>query len=206
MLVCLLVCPLLLCLLLFAPRARQEGGAPAIFFHKGSPTPAARSERVLVVIMAQLRATQLTWRPFKKYLLDPLDADLALCVGRPSKAEDLARMQLDPFFTNAKYIWLYQDPPENAPPEDFFFLSAVDFAARWENANTTAWRKMSEIIKLEVSSITLQLFFQWFLYRSVQTVYTNYDRFIVTRSDMMFDMAHPPMSVLDDRFLGSPKR
>ena len=80
------------------------------------PTTGGAPPRVLVIVICSTRAQGLVWPSFKRYLLDELDADLALAVsvtgGGPSvPVEDNMRR-------NAKYIWEIKDPPSN----DFSFL------------------------------------------------------------------------------------
>lgn len=60
-----------------------------------------KKESVLVCVLAQTRAHEITWKSFKKHVLETLGADLAVCCGQPTGE--------DPFVTNAKYKWFYPE-------------------------------------------------------------------------------------------------
>jgi hypothetical protein len=61
--------------------------------------------RILVIILAETRASELTWKTFKKHVLNALNADLAVCVSDQSPKDN-------PFMRAAKYTWLYPEPSD----------------------------------------------------------------------------------------------
>ena len=161
-------------------------------------------ERVLVVITAQLRSTELTWPSFERHLLDPLGADLALCIGFGHSPA----LHRDPFYLRAKYIWTYYEPPAGD------YAVALDFAAAREGAsNVSAWRAMAGLSPIGEpltawfrGSFAIQIFFRWYLHHMLTRsgVHRLYDRFIVTRSDNFYGMPHPPLSAMDPRYIWIP--
>ena len=70
-------------------------------------------DRVLVVIIGEARAHELTFALFKQNVLDPLGADLALCVGSPRQQDDD-----NPFYAHAKHVWEFPEPTDWAVPFD----------------------------------------------------------------------------------------
>ena len=62
------------------------------------------TKRVLVVIMAETRASGLTFNLFQKHVLNALSADLALCVG-----DNKREMTDNPFYGAAKYLWVARE-------------------------------------------------------------------------------------------------
>lgn len=72
-------------------------------------TTAVEAERrskghVLVCILCQTRARELTWAYFKKNVLDVLNADLALCIGIDTNYD-----YSNPFWQHAKYRWTVKE-------------------------------------------------------------------------------------------------
>ena len=64
-------------------------------------------DRVLVVIIGEARAHELTFALFKQNVLDPIGADLALCVGSPRQQDDD-----NPFYAHAKHVWEFPEPTD----------------------------------------------------------------------------------------------
>jgi hypothetical protein len=145
--------------------------------------------KVLVVVLAETRAHEITFPLFKENFLDRLGADLALCVG------DNPRETPNPFYSEAKYVWQYKEPDD--------FTLAFDAHAEGRD-----WRCLLEVRDQWLGGIkhpTLQhpgsagilLFFREFLRRKLEEtgVLANYDWLVVTRSDFMWPMRHPALEL-----------
>lgn len=52
----------------------------------------------------------------------------------------------------------------------------------------------------------IQIFYRWFLLKNLQesNLLNSYKRFVITRSDFMFNIPHPRMSILDEGFVWVP--
>jgi hypothetical protein len=170
------------------------------------PTPQQSSpperRRCLVVILAQTRAHELTWSAFKTNVLDALNADLAVCGSYESE---------NPFTQAAKYKWRYDEVDD--------WADAYRFAASKEGLdNTEAWRTILKVkdqlfggIKdphdQHPGSAGILLFFRWFLLHNLKAANLDqaYDRYIITRSDYIYSIPHPPLELLDDTKIWIPK-
>lgn len=155
------------------------------------------SNRTLVIILAQTRAGHLTWGSVKKHLLEPLNADLALCVSHQKTADVESD---DPFRANAQYIWEFPEPSDWA--DAYNHVKAVE-------GSSEEWRKALKIkdqlfggIKdpddQHEGSAGILLFYRWFLRENLKRLATPYERYIVTRSDYYYERDHP---VVDDEMI-----
>jgi SAM-dependent methyltransferase len=163
---------------------------------------AAAKERVLVCVLGQLRAHQLTWVNFKDNVLDTLGADLAVCIGT-----DAGFDPANPYFANARHRWTI---PEFADYGDGFEM------ARHELGGEAEWRALLAVRNQWLGGIrgstahpgsgAIQIFFRWFLRHNLlrDGLLDRYDRFIVTRSDFFYVCPHPPIELLDHNALWIP--
>lgn len=141
--------------------------------------------KTLVVILAETRASDLTFGLFKQNVLDALEADLALCVG------DNARESPNDFYSHAKYVWKYNEPED--------WSTAYDEYAQGRN-----WRCLLELedqwlggiahpVMQHPGSAGILIFFREFLRRKIAEtgVLADYDWIIITRSDFMWPTPYP---------------
>lgn len=153
-------------------------------------------ERALVVIIAETRAHEFTYDLFKKNLIDALNADLALCVGK-NKWEDTR----NPFYQLAKYIWTYDEPED--------WGSALDAAQATDHC-VGDWRRLLKLDGILMGGVhgeqgrtpgsgSILLFFRWLLKHHLieSGVVNQYDRFIITRSDYIYHTPHYPLHLMD---------
>jgi hypothetical protein len=149
----------------------------------------------LVCVLAESRAHSLTWKKFKKNLLDPLRADLAVCI-EVTESYDYA----NPFWNHAKYHW---KTPRYDDWGTAFDLAQADLGS---NEN---WRALLAVkdqwlggVKGEGShqgSAGILLYFRMFLLKCLQSeeIFKKYKRVVVTRSDFMWDVPHPAIELLE---------
>jgi hypothetical protein len=140
--------------------------------------------KTLVVILAETRASELTFVSFKQNVLEPLSADLALCIG------DNPREARNEFYSHAKYIWKFEEPED--------WATAFDKYAAGKN-----WRCLLELrdqwlggIKHPLQhpgSAGILIVFREFLRRKVEEekILENYDWVIITRSDFVWPTPYP---------------
>jgi len=159
-------------------------------------------ESSLVVVLAETRAYEHTFDLFKKNILDNFQADLCLCVA-DNEREDVN----NPFYRHAKYVWSYTEPND--------WGDAFDDAQR-QSGFAGEWRSLLRVgnqwlggIRGEAQhpgSAGILLFFRWFLKHQLLTTGTisQYDRFIVTRSDFIHLIPHVPLELLRRDYIWIP--
>jgi len=155
-------------------------------------TSGARN-RVLVVLLCETRAWELTADKLVSNVLDELHADLALCVGD--------REAPNPLYQRAKYVWQLAEP-EN-------WADAYDRAAgggRWRVLLEVDEQLLGGIEDAEhpqLGSGAIGLYFRRFLEESVEqaAIAEEYDWIVVTRSDLMWPVPHPDVRYLSDRHI-----
>lgn len=159
-------------------------------------------DSTLVIVLAETRAHEHTFRLFKSNLLDVYKADLCLCVAN-NEREDTS----NPFYRGAKYIWTYDEPKDWG--EAFAHMQLA-------GNHAGDWRRLLEIkdqwlggIKgknAHAGSGAILLFFRWFLRESLvqHDIVNEYDRFVVTRSDFVHPVPQVPLAALDARSIWIP--
>jgi hypothetical protein len=150
------------------------------------------AERVLVCILAQTRAHEITWNNFRRNVLEEIGADLAICVG--------FNAEYDPtnlFHRHAQYRWLLPEPAD--------FASEIDRASG-SLGLIPSWRELlvldGEFLGAAAGrrgSGAVQLVFRWFLRECIlrEKLTERYDRFIITRSDFLYVTPYPCPEALD---------
>ncbi|MBV8188772.1 MAG: hypothetical protein JO339_16150 [Alphaproteobacteria bacterium] len=166
-----------------------------------------KMDRVLVCVIAQVRGHQVTWKSFKRNVLDELEADLALCISVEHDFD-----YSNPFWQHARWKW--------AAPEYADFGDGFDQAQRWlakdAGIEPPEWRPVMKIplhwiggIKGEHEQETasgILIYFRWLLLHNIlrEGLLEKYDRIIVTRSDFIWNSPHPPMSILSGDHIWFP--
>lgn len=161
----------------------------------------AEKEKCLVCILAQVRASELTWISFKKNVLTALDADLALCVGTDKNSS-----KKNGYYHHAKYVWEYVEP--------YNYAEAFDYA-KSEFKSCQDWRLLLKIkgnwlggIKdgTRPGSGAILIFFRWLLAKKLleNKLLSKYDRFIITRSDYLYRASHPPLNLISPKNIWLP--
>jgi hypothetical protein len=169
--------------------------------------------KTLVIILCETRAHELTFDNFKKNVIDELNADLCLCIGVKSDYD-----YNNPFYLLAKYKFVYDEPD--------------DFASAFEYANNTLsldkskfdelqeplhWREFLKIKDQYLGGIKdhhnqhpgsagILIFFRWYLLHNLvkSDIVSEYDRFVITRSDFIYQLPHPKMDILDPNLIWIP--
>lgn len=156
------------------------------------------TKRVLAIILAETRASELTFELFRKNLLEPLKADLALCVG------DGKNETPNPFYEAAKHVWVAREPKDWADGFD-------------ELAGHGNWRELLHVhgswlggIKhatlQQTGSGAIQIFFREFLRRQIEQhdIASQYDWVIVSRSDFMWTLPYPSIDLFSEETVYFP--
>lgn len=167
----------------------------------------SKNSKTLVCIIGETRAQDLTWNKFKKNVLNSLNADLALCVAEKKQKNS-------PMYDHAKYIWSYKDSKDYT---SHYNKAQISILRKKKLSLRPNWKKMIKIKDFwlarikgasKISSGTggLLIYCRWFLLQRIEQLKLNlkYDRFIITRSDFIWNINHPKMSNLDSNFIWIP--
>ena len=149
------------------------------------------SLKTLVCIINQVRAAELTWPSFKRYVLDELDADLCLAVGMDEDC--LAK---NPNVANAQYIFSSREWQDWSLAFDLAQKCIIDSSTppNWREVFTLGGQWLGPMGAQEGSG-GIGIFFRWWLLHHIAKL--DYDRFVIARSDMLWLAPHPPMDLLD---------
>jgi hypothetical protein len=147
------------------------------------------TDRVLVAVMAETRAWEITAQRLFENVLDVLGADLALCVG---DHEDP-----NPLYDRARFIWRAEEPEDWGELYD-------------RKAGGPGWRMLLKPtaqlfgpIEPEVGSGAIVQYYRQILKESIERagIVDDYDWLIVTRSDLLWPNPHPSTRYLSARHL-----
>jgi hypothetical protein len=153
-------------------------------------------QKTLVIVLGQARADRLTWPSFQKYVLHELEADLALCIG-----ESPENNESNFYWANSKFNWVV--------PEYDDFGEGFDQIQSDRYGEITDWRAVLKVkdqwlggIKgpeAHPGSAGLLVYFKAKLYEILvkENIIDRYDRFVITRSDFIWEMPHPKIERLD---------
>lgn len=160
-------------------------------------------QKTLVIVLGQARADKLTWASFKKNVLEELDADLALCVG-----ESPMNNKSNLYWANAKFRWVV--------PEYDDFGDGFDQIQLERYGKITNWRKILQIQNQWLGGIKgkgeqpgsagILIYFRAKLcdFLEREHLIHSYDRFIITRSDFIWEILHPKVERLNPKYLWFP--
>ncbi len=177
------------------------------------PTRACAGEsekKVLVIVLAETRAHELTYSNFQENVLDPLNADLAICIG----VTDDYRYD-NPFYRKAKYKFLYPEVEDYGPAFDYAYANIL--ADNPQMKNPIHWRNFLKIkdqfmggvkdpYNQHPGSAGILIFYRWFLLKNLleADLLDKYDFFIITRSDYIYRLPHPRMEIFSDELIYAP--
>lgn len=150
-------------------------------------------ERVLVAVMAETRAWEITAESFFSNVLEVLDADLALCVGDHESP--------NPLYERAKFVWRVHEPDDWG---ELYEQQAG--SSRWRTLLTPRGYLLGGIQDPEIHELgsgAIVLYFRQFLKESIERagIADDYDWLIVTRSDLVWPIPHPSTRFLSGRHI-----
>lgn len=152
--------------------------------------------KTLVVILGQARADRLTWDSFQKNVLDALQADLALCIG-----ESIDNNSSNRFWAHARYHWVV--------PEYEDFGDGFDQIQRDRHRKNSDWRQVLTVpdqwlggVKGEnehpgSAGILVYLKAKLLEFLDQEEIKNQYDRYVITRSDFIWELPHHKLDRLD---------
>jgi hypothetical protein len=163
--------------------------------------------KTLVIVLSETRASELTFDNFKKNVIDELNADLCLCIGvKPDYDYE------NPFYKLSKYNFLYNEPDDYGDAFDYAYNILTE--NKKFDENHLHWREFLKIkdhllggvkdtTNQHPGSAGILIFFRWFLLKNLNLL-DIYDRFIITRSDFIYQLPHPKLELMDPKYIWIP--
>jgi hypothetical protein len=150
-------------------------------------------DRVLVAVVAETRAWEVTAESFFANVLDVLDADLALCVGDHESR--------NPLYERARFVWRTPEPDDWGRLYDRK-VGGPHWRALLE-AEGQLFGGVDHPDAQEIGSGAIVLYFRQFLRESIERagVAGEYDWLVVTRSDLLWPVQHPGTRYLSRRHI-----
>ena len=174
----------------------------------------------LVIVLAETRAHELTFENFKRNVIDELGADLCLCIGVKSDYD-----YENPFYKLAKYHFLYNEE------DDLNFAKSVEYSYKETQKKEFEYFKdkyvkhkhYTDFYELRsrigsclieysdtfwnfITSTYIHIFFLWFLQKNMREsgLLSKYERFVILRSDYIYNLPFPKMEVLNEQYIWIP--
>lgn len=147
--------------------------------------------RTLVILLCQDRELAMNSDLLQRYVLKPLEADLAFCGAwsTPFSADSIALRN------QARFIWGHEEPSD--------WVSALDRLS----PSGESWRHLAGLSPMFVGDISetgavgscaIVMYWREVLRRSLtDEVLSEYEWIVITRSDFRWAIPHPEVSLLD---------
>ncbi|WP_424102556.1 hypothetical protein [Moorena producens] len=173
---------------------------------KLNPNVAAAEQRPVVCMVGTLRTVNSTYKNLIEQVIEPLNADLVFCVSHMSSEDEAC---IDKFRScNIVDICIYEDGKNEY--QDFL----ADFFNQLTPEQQRQWHKYFDIegnwlggLKGRRGSGFHLNFNYWKLFTRLQNLKKNgfdYQRFIITRTDLFWLVQHPPLNLLDPKLIWIP--
>jgi hypothetical protein len=168
--------------------------------------------KTLVCILSETRSHEHSWKSFKRFVLDALDADLALCIGVPEDYDFS-----NPYWQFAKYKFTVREFDDWGDAFDLAkhnLTKQIDSSERHEADNN--WRVLLDVpdqwlggVKgpnQHAGSAGILIAMRYFLLKSIidNELLEKYERFVITRSDFVWKAPHPNPEILDPESVWIP--
>ena len=171
--------------------------------------------KTLVIILGETREYELTFDNFKKNVIDELNADLCLCIGvKPDYNYE------NPFYKLAKYKYIYNEPNDYGDLFDIAYNTIIkDKSIYDKNTNDIRlhWRILLELKNHIFGGVINEknhhpgsggvlIYCRWFLLENLinNDIIDKYDKFIITRSDFIYQLPHPKMHIFHNEYIYIP--
>ena len=136
--------------------------------------------KTLIILIGECRGGEETWRTMYKNLMIPYDADLALCIGKKNN-ESIKKNFLT---EKSKYVWTINE-----------YENWYDYFG--ENFGNSGFWESNLAYGLEGGGGTrgvIPIIFKHFIYQNYSEILKEYDRIILTRTDMYYIHEYPILS------------
>lgn len=171
----------------------------------------------LVIILSETRQSDITFNNFKMNVIDVLNADLCICIGVKNNYD-----YNNPFYNLAKYKFLYNETDDFGEAFDYAYNTINKPELEYVNIlndykKPLYWREFLKIKDQFLGGIKdkqnehpgsagILIFFRWFLLKNIldNDLINKYDRFIITRSDFIYQLSHPKLEFMDEKYIWIP--
>jgi len=159
--------------------------------------------RFLTIVLAETRGHEVTFGSFKRNVLDPLDSDLALCVG-----DNIRENVNNEFYQLAKFKWILPEPNDFG---DYLKSYIIVNYPNLLNEYTRLFNLKNQFLggikeSLHPGSAGILICFRDFLRNKLveNNLLLEYDYFIITRSDFIHTVPHPSRDFFTENSLHFP--
>lgn len=164
--------------------------------------------KVLIIIIGQLRATNLTYSNICDNLINKLNADLCVCTESMPNTD----YSNNNFTLKSKYVFNFNKPLDYTPLFDDYYNKIIKKNNITDNIN---WKKLLELEDDSMGPLKFNSFYNqrgsgWIIINLYSflidkllenDLINKYDRFIITRSDFIYRIEHPSLDLLDGSFI-----
>jgi len=150
--------------------------------HLHNTKPQKKGERTLVILFGEFRGNDASWKNMVDNLIEPYNADLALCIGQ--KGASLP--EFNALTSIAKYNWNFKEPKK-----------WYDYVENFFQEGEIKWWKDNFRYGLKGGGSKrgiIPIIFQHYIYHNHLDTINQYDRIILTRPDMYFVNPYPVLS------------
>lgn len=134
---------------------------------------------------------------------------MCLCIGVKSDYE-----YSNPFYTLAKYKFLYNEPEDFGDAFEYAYKLLLQNS---EDEKPLYWREflkirdqlfrgVKDVNYNHLGSAGILIFFRWFLLKNLieNDLISKYDRFVITRSDFIYQLPHPKVELMNENNIWIP--
>ncbi|MFY7805960.1 MAG: hypothetical protein ACOVQ7_21325 [Limnoraphis robusta] len=166
----------------------------------------AVENRPVICIVGTLRAVNLTYQNLIEKVIEPLNADLVFCVSQMSSEDEAS---IDKFRNyNIVDICIYEDGKNEYQDflDNFFNQLTPEQQKQWHKYFEIEGNWLGGIKGRRGSGFHLN-FNYWKLgdrLHNLKKSGSDYQRFIITRTDLLWLVEHPPLNLLDPKLVWIP--
>ncbi|MEL7037839.1 MAG: hypothetical protein AAFO04_19820 [Cyanobacteria bacterium J06592_8] len=166
----------------------------------------AMTEKPVICFVGTLRAVDLTYKNLIEKVIEPLNADLVFCVSRISSEDEASLKKFSNY--NIVDICIYEDGKNEYQDflEKFYSQLTPDQEKQWHKYFEIDGNWLGGIKGRRGSGFHLNYNY-WKLWARLQDLKNrgyNYQRFIITRTDLFWLVEHPPLHLLDPKLVWIP--
>ncbi|GBF81187.1 hypothetical protein [Aphanothece sacrum] len=162
--------------------------------------------RPVVILVGTLRAVDLTYKNLIEKVIEPLNADLIFCVSQMSSEDEAC---IEKFRgCNIVDICIYEDGKNGYQNflDKFFHQLTPEKQRQWHKYFDIEGNWLGGLKGRRGSGFHLN-FNYWQLFKRLQNLKkggSDYQRFIITRTDLFWLVEHPPLNLLEPKLLWIP--
>jgi hypothetical protein len=162
------------------------------------------SNRPLVCIIGTLRCLDVTALNLADCLIKPLNADLMICVSKISEKDE----KVAQYFPNCRLVKvdIYDDSRDGYETLLDQYTEKYGFENRWRDLLQIKGNWLGGLENRSGSGMHLNYNY-WKLLEQIQSMRSEgliYDRYIITRSDYLWLLQHPPLQKLNPKKVWIP--